>query len=366
MDKRIVLATAGSGKTFYIANSFCENSRVLLLSFTNRNVDNIRREIIKRFSEIPADVKIHTFDSFVYNFLIRPFEPILNFDNINSSGVEVKVKPVVDAREYRYVKMEKIEHYMIDNRYYISRISKLFINQDKEYKIKVLRNIEKYFDMIFIDEFQDYNGNDFKVLKYLLENLKMPVIAVGDIFQSNVTPIRDDGVGSSKPFKEIKCQNDLYSVAKIHKSIDIDEVSLKKSRRAPECVCEFIRNNLNINILSCSDVEGNIEYIDNVVRLDEILNNKNVVKLIWNKDVCKGISLHNTINWSYSKGDTYLDACIILTKTTSDIKKWSKLSLSTRNKLYVALTRAKNNVYLIRNEVFESWKNTRGSITCRN
>ena len=70
MDKRIVLATAGSGKTYYIANSFCENSRVLLLSFTNRNVDNIRQEIVKRFSEIPADVKIHTFDSFIYNFLI--------------------------------------------------------------------------------------------------------------------------------------------------------------------------------------------------------------------------------------------------------------------------------------------------------
>lgn len=358
MDKRIVLATAGSGKTYYIANSFCENSRVLLLSFTNRNVDNIRQEIVKRFSEIPAAVKIHTFDSFVYNFLIRPFEPILNFDNINSSGVEVKIKPVVDAREYRYVKMDKIEHYMIDNRYYISRLSKLFINQDKEYKMKVLRNIEKYFDTVFFDEFQDYNGNDFKVLKYLLENLKIPVMAVGDIFQSNVAPIRDDGKGSSKPFKEIKCLNDLRRVAKIHKSIYIDEESLKKSRRAPECVCEFIRNNLDINILSCSEVKGNIECVDSMVRVDEILNNKNVVKLIWNKDVCKGICLHNTINWSYSKGDTYSDACIILTKTTSDIKKWGSLPISTRNKLYVALTRAQNNVYLIKNEVFESWKNT--------
>lgn len=99
--------------------------------------------------------------------------------------------------------------------------------------------------------------------------------------------------------------------------------------------------------------------VDNVVRVHEILNNKNVVKLIWNKDVCKGIPLHNTINWSYSKGDTYLDACIILTKNTSDIKKWCNLSVSTRNKLYVALTRAKNNVYLIRNEVFENWKNNR-------
>lgn len=41
MDKRIVLASAGSGKTYYIANSFSDDDRVFLITFTNQNANNI-------------------------------------------------------------------------------------------------------------------------------------------------------------------------------------------------------------------------------------------------------------------------------------------------------------------------------------
>ena len=56
-------------------------------------------------------------------------------------------------------------------------------------------------------------------------------------------------------------------------------------------------------------------------------------------------------NWGQTKGeDNYADVCIMLNKTTATaLKKGMPESLapSTKNKLYVALTRAKGNVYLI-------------------
>lgn len=59
-------------------------------------------------------------------------------------------------------------------------------------------------------------------------------------------------------------------------------------------------------------------------------------------------------NWGDTKGeDCYQDVCVLLNKTTMQAYKkdtLSKLAVSTRNKLYVAITRAKGNVYLIDEE----------------
>lgn len=59
-------------------------------------------------------------------------------------------------------------------------------------------------------------------------------------------------------------------------------------------------------------------------------------------------------NWGDTKGeDCYQDVCVLLNKTTMQAYKkdaLSKLAASTRNKLYVAITRAKGNVYLIDEE----------------
>ena len=45
MVGKIVLARAGSGKTYYIANDFEEGKSILLLTFTNQNVENIKQEL---------------------------------------------------------------------------------------------------------------------------------------------------------------------------------------------------------------------------------------------------------------------------------------------------------------------------------
>ena len=58
-----------------------------------------------------------------------------------------------------------------------------------------------------------------------------------------------------------------------------------------------------------------------------------------------------TKNWSETKGEEYYrNVCVMLNKTISrklTTGKLLELAPSTRNKLYVAITRARRNAYLI-------------------
>ena len=95
MVGKIVLARAGSGKTYYIANDFEEGKSILLLTFTNQNVENIKQELRIRFQgNIPQNVNIITYSSFIYSWLLRPVEKCLTFENVKSSGVDINTKPV--------------------------------------------------------------------------------------------------------------------------------------------------------------------------------------------------------------------------------------------------------------------------------
>lgn len=355
MDKRIVLATAGSGKTYHITHSINVDERVYIISFTNRNVDNIVKELNNHyFNKIPSNVIVSTFDTFVFHQLIKPFSNILEIVDKNILGVDVISKPEVDGRSPNYKPVLDPLHYMNTNQQlYVSRMSKLFIKQPESIKEAILRRLERYCDCIYFDEFQDYNGFDFKVLKYIIENANLNVIAVGDIFQSLVAPIRRDGNGSNKPFSAINTVDDLRYY--FSDNIKIDTNTLINSRRVTKKVAEFIQNHLFINIGSNSELQGNIIWVDDIAQIDLLMRNKSIPKLVWNRTLAiNPIETH--INWSYSKGDTYKECCIILTNETSNLSKWNRLSASTRNKLYVALTRAKGNVYLITKDDFDNWK----------
>jgi DNA helicase-2/ATP-dependent DNA helicase PcrA len=68
------------------------------------------------------------------------------------------------------------------------------------------------------------------------------------------------------------------------------------------------------------------------------------------------------MNWSYSKGDTVDAACVILTdkfeKLDTDEFSLAGIPVPTINKLYVAMTRSKGDLFLIKASVFKKYKPT--------
>lgn len=355
MDKRIILAAAGSGKTYHITNNFEDHQRIILISFTNGNVSNIKKELLTRFNnKIPKNVKVMTFDSFVYNYLLKPFEPISIFYWVTSTGVDIYSYVEDDTRKENYVIIKNFRHFFNENNeYYVSRMSKLFLAQDNNYKNICLARLNKYCDAIYFDEFQDYNSSDFKVIKYLLEKSSLKVWAVGDINQSSLMPLRSRSRNANVPFNKIRNVEDMKKI--VSKKILFDEETLRMSRRVSSEICNFINLNLNIKIESISESDGKIIELNTINSINEVMIDENIVKLVWNKKSNSEFGT-NFVNWSYSKGDTYDNACVVLTENTSNVEMWKSIeSTKTRNALYVALTRSKVNLYLIKSEDYKSW-----------
>ena len=69
--------------------------------------------------------------------------------------------------------------------------------------------------------------------------------------------------------------------------------------------------------------------------------------------------MKNKDNWGNSKGNTYINTCVDLNKISYEKNKQQKLyelPSSTKNKLYVALSRATNDVYIINEKYLDKYK----------
>ena len=80
--------------------------------------------------------------------------------------------------------------------------------------------------------------------------------------------------------------------------------------------------------------------------------------LIYNRKVPHKHTNQRYTAWTYSKGGTYNDVLVVLAKVTDclidDSKNENAFSNSTRNKLYVALTRAQGNLYVVSSGLWNS------------
>ena len=77
MDKRIILAVAGAGKTYHICHAIDSQKRNLILAYTHENIHNIKNELADAFGKVPELTSVMTFDSFVYRYFVCPYEPTI-------------------------------------------------------------------------------------------------------------------------------------------------------------------------------------------------------------------------------------------------------------------------------------------------
>lgn len=360
----IMLAAAGSGKTYYIANHLNLNQKNLVITYTKQNVANLKREIKNIHGEVPKNTQVLTFSSFVYRWLLKPFEPILEIGSstvIITTGVEINKEPepqsIKGKPNYKYFKQDDYRHYIYNQKYYPSRMSSLVLAQSKEIKKIIIERLYKFCDQIYFDELQDFMGKDFDLLSMFVKETNVKVFAVGDFYQHSVSK---SNFTASKPFMKkgkIYISKDEYKLL-FKGNVDIDESTLIKSRRVPEKICNFINNKLGIHIQSSSVVKGHYELLETDSKIIEVIEDTNIIKLFF-KDSRKYNCLP-TNNWGYSKGDTYQKSCVILTKTFESLFEedfsCAHLTPVQINPLYVAMTRATDELYFIKEKDFKRFK----------
>ena len=365
MAKKVILAVAGARKTYYICHKIDPAKRNLILAFTHENIHNIQKELCDAHGCVPELTMVTTFDSFVYHQLILPYEPSIaeHFacPRFSSCGICMtdppsKTKKNAEGKSVanpHYRKKDSLTHYVTMNRqYYCATLSELVlqVKKNRESLIKRLAaRLNLFFDCILIDEFQDFREYDYELIMALAKRLN-DVILVGDYHQHSVSATNNSG----KPFKN-KSKDVSYVdfVAELRNSgFEIDLTTLDKSRRCSAEICNYISEKLHINIASNGDHCGSIVWIDDDPSV--VLNQDQIIKLVFNE---AANYTFRAMNWSYSKGDTVDSACVILTDGLDNLDSDSfdpeKIKRSTLNKLYVAMTRSRGDLYLIKASTFK-------------
>lgn len=330
MGKFLMLAVAGSGKTTYLISLLNLEQRFLLVTYTRNNYEHLKRSVVRKFGYFPENIKVLKYFQFVYSFCYKPFCGLAN----KANGISFDLPP------------ENTRYHSGTDAFYRTRGGRLYHNRIAHYckeqcSDRIKARLDKYYDYLLIDEVQDFAGHDFNLLLSILPD-RCNTVCVGDFFQHTYDTSLDGNVRKS-------LYNSLAPYIKEWKKVgvDIDTRSLARTRRCSPAICSFVET-LGISIQSTGETVGSVFYIDNKEECERIINDASIPKLFLregNKYICAGM------NWGASKGlDHFVDVCVVLNKSSLELYQKGKLSAlnpQTKNKLYVACTRAHRHLYII-------------------
>ncbi len=345
MDKKVILAVAGSGKSRLIIDELSVDSKSLIFTYTEENCNQLKNRVIAKFGKIPKGIRIYTYFSFIYSYCYRP----LCAHKIPTKGINFE-QGILYKPPVQFTKKSSLNHYIDKHqRIYLARISKFLI--EFNLMVEVISRLERYFDSIYVDEVQDFSANDFNFLCCLIKS-KLRMTLVGDYYQ-HTFDTSTDGAINKNLYKTI----DNYQEKLNKEGYEIDTTYLSYSYRCSPEVCQFITDSLGIEIYSHLTHSVKIEFIEDQRKINKIFNDSSIVKLFFQEShLYKG----NTFNWGKVKGlDSFNDVCVVLNPTSYKAYKSGKLrelAPSTKNKLYVACTRAKGNLYFVDEKKAKNFK----------
>lgn len=340
MDKRVIFAVAGSGKTTHLISRLSFDKRALIITYTENNHSHLRTSIIKKFGTIPSNITLMTYFTFLHGFCFRPFMQ----NEMNTRGLNFRRPP-----QRNYPLTERKRYRDSNGRLYHNRLAKLI---EVEGLLPAVRaRIERFYDALYVDEVQDFGGHDFNLLlEVSAANAEM--LFVGDFYQHTFDTSRDGSVNSSL-HKDITKYEKRFAQAKIK----VDKETLSKSWRCGTTICDLIRAHLRIKIDAHEDRVSEIVKVDTQALADRLHGDQNIVKLFYEEHSKYGCYSQN---WGASKGqDHYMDVCVVLNAKAWKQYQDGKLHEAvpqTRNRLYVAFSRARGSVYIASDKLFKSYK----------
>ena len=335
-----MLAVAGAGKTTYLVNRLNEDERFLIVTYTVNNVSNLRLKIIRRFGYFPSNITLLSYYAFLYHFCFLPFTKMI----VRPMGIYWQ-QP--DIRTLKMKRNNRAFYMTKDGRLYHNRIAKLC----HEYWLPhIKQRIEKYFDHFYFDEAQDLGGHDFDFIHALLP-LNVETLLLGDFFQHTFETSADGNVRSS-------LYDDYKKYHKIWSNVRIDVATLSKSYRCTKQVCDFVQGSIGIAIESQSSDESQVIFIDKQEDADAVLQDDKIMKLVIQENYKYSF---NAMNWGASKGmDDFEDVCVVLYQKAYKhycANTLAQLPAYSRNKLYVACTRAHRHLYIMSDKYAKAYKN---------
>jgi DNA helicase-2/ATP-dependent DNA helicase PcrA len=363
LPRKLLIASAGAGKSERIAKEALERAangrKVLLLTYTINNQFELVRAICRINKFQPETIVVKGWFSFLLDDMIRPYQRCILDQRVSGITFDSRNPHLLEGKTFHIKgRTEKIgdhwnpRHYVTrDNHAHTYYLAKLATRIHEQTGGKPARRLAEIYDAIFIDEIQDLVGWDFAVVRAILGTSIAELDCVGDFRQS----IYETSETSKKPQTIAEKFAEFAAMGFATKDLAI-------SWRCIQSICDLAdRLHASDGLYSPTKSQVTVvppEHADHqgifavpASRLKEYLEKYNPVILRRNRqteeELCDGRAAYN---FGESKGMGFERVLIIppdphakfLCGDTTAFKK-AKTDES-RNKLYVAITRAKYSV----------------------
>jgi len=345
MDKRVVFAVAGSGKTTRLINDLDLVKRVLLITYTESNSEEILRRVLLKFGYLPDNITVCTYFTFLNSFCYRP----LLLMKMRTTGISFERPSEYSSLQKR---QSRDRYVAKSGRIYHARMAKILDVHGCNSMIR--RRLERYYDKVCVDEVQDFGGHDFNLLKQIVQ-ADVEVLLVGDFYQHTYSTSSDGAVNRGLHDSYDRFKDALRSAGLI-----VDTTSLHKSHRCSDTLCSFIRNRIGVEIYAHSERTTQVSIISELSQAAEVYVASGTVKLFFQEHGRYGCYSQN---WGDSKGrDHYQDVCVVLNPESwrhFSAGTLEKMAATSRNKLYVACSRARGDLHVMPDTLLKAFKKAR-------
>ena len=353
INNKLIVAAAGSGKTTYLVEQALAvtDANILITTYTENNEKEIRERFFKEIGCIPKNITVQTWFSFLLQHGVRPYQGYLYEPDIRGmilvsgqSGLKYKTKESVPV--YYREDTEFEQHYFSkEHKIYSDKIAKFVCKCNKESSNAIMDRLSRIYTHIFIDEIQDLAGYDLDLLKLLFQS-KIGMLLVGDPRQGTYST---NNAAKNKKFKKSAILS-FFEDNSIN--IEKDEASLTINHRCISTICDF-SNALFPDLSKTTSGNNTTTEHDGIFLVKEkdvpnYLDKYAPMQLRWDTKT-KVAEKCPAKNFGESKG---LSFDRVLIYPTKPIRTWlknrsSKLEPTSRSKLYVAITRARQSVAFV-------------------
>ena len=334
---KLIIAAAGAGKTETLVNmALSEESPVLITTYTDNNVDEVKHRFYEKHGCIPQNVVVLPWYTFMLTYGVKPYQDLMFKDDITGECI-------TGGASAKFIKKGKKEFYFTeDNAIYADKIAQLLLDLNEASEGHVLANIKALFPIIYIDEVQDLAGYDQEIIKSLIDS-GIEVICVGDPRQGVFITSKGN---KNKRFIRSNMIDFFYSRLPL---LDIDQESLRTNYRCVNDICQL--SNQLFPDFTCV-ISGNNQLAKRTgcffVRSADIEEYQRE---------CPAMQLRHSVrskvndkyltnNFGLVKGKTFDHVLIYPTEPMINwlVNKRQIESPETKAKLYVAITRARYSV----------------------
>ena len=389
----LVLASAGSGKTLTICakvelliNHGIKPEEILVLSFTNNSVNDLK-------SKIKYDINIYTF----HKLAIEILSDYNAYYSLSGDYLEYIIKEIflsicktISDEDLSYFIREissfikLFKSYNLDRKYLkkisnskllkvIEKIYDIYDNElnsqglydfndiiRKAYELIKIRGLKRYYRYIIIDEFQDISKERYNLVTVIRDSCNSKVFAVGDDFQS-IYKFSGSNIDMILKFKKYFGYTKIIKLTNTYRnSIELIRASTKFITRNPYQIRKRIKSSKSLErpikiIYYVKNMDIKLNKLINMIPGEILILSRNNMDISFDDErisfktvhKSKGLESNNVILLNLNNGRYGFPNKIENKLQRKILPKNKYLYEEERRLFYVALTRTKNNIYLL-------------------